>query len=409
MENQFIVHQLKSAALSISQIEEQNNQLKGVVCALLGYMQADEAFNFTEQGGTLNQVDYKKTEMSELLEFTQKEISKMPKQFKTLFKTNGVRAHVRKRIRNNSINYEIRFRAADYNISASGVTLEEAKHNFIRKLQDRQNGIKPVAPDIPKVFDKFVMYYFEKFRKRKVNAKTYSNDLSRLNKHIMPRFGKYLLKDITPTMCQDLIDDITATGKGKTAEEIFSLLNCTFKTAIKHNLIVHNPLDIVIHDKHEREHGKALTIDEENLLLSTAAEPFKTIFAIMLYTGIRPNEYETIKIIGNMIHANNSKRHGGKVGTKRIPITPMLKHYLSLDSSVPQIPVYTIRRAFNAILGESHKLYDLRTTFYTRCKMCEIAPAARDEFFGHSSGILGNTYTDLPDDYLLKEGQKLEY
>lgn len=31
MENKFIVHQLKSAAISITQIEEQNNQLKGVV------------------------------------------------------------------------------------------------------------------------------------------------------------------------------------------------------------------------------------------------------------------------------------------------------------------------------------------------------------------------------------------
>ncbi len=333
----------------------------------------------------------------------------MPKQFRTIFKTDGVRAHVRKRTRNNSISYEIRFRADGYNISASGLTVAEAKVRFIQKLHDARNGIKPTAPDVPKTFDKFVFYYFEKFRKRKVNPKTYTNDLSRMKKHIISRFGNIPIKNITPPMCQDLIDDIVATGKGKTAEEVFSLLNGTFKTAIKHNLIVHNPLDIVIHDKHEREHGKALTVEEEKYLLQTAAEPFKTIFAIMLFTGIRPNEYETVQIVGDMIHANNSKRHGGKRETKRIPITPMLKRYLSSDSEIPKMPIYTIRRAFNSIIGDKHVLYDMRTTFYTRCKMCEVAAAARDEFVGHSSGILGNTYTDLPDDYLIKEGQKLDY
>ncbi len=409
MESQFVISQLETVAASITQIEQQHDSIKNTLRVLFGYLRADTEFTIPIQGGTTSQQTERETEKAEVLEFTEQEISKMPKQFRTIFKTDGVRAHVRKRTRNNSISYEIRFRADGYNISASGLTVAEAKVRFIQKLHDARNGIKPTAPDVPKTFDKFVFYYFEKFRKRKVNPKTYTNDLSRMKKHIISRFGNIPIKNITPPMCQDLIDDIVATGKGKTAEEVFSLLNGTFKTAIKHNLIVHNPLDIVIHDKHEREHGKALTVEEEKYLLQTAAEPFKTIFAIMLFTGIRPNEYETVQIVGDMIHANNSKRHGGKRETKRIPITPMLKRYLSSDSEIPKMPIYTIRRAFNSIIGDKHVLYDMRTTFYTRCKMCEVAAAARDEFVGHSSGILGNTYTDLPDDYLIKEGQKLDY
>lgn len=332
----------------------------------------------------------------------------MPKTTRKEFKTHGLRAHIRKRLRGQSVNYEIRCRSKGRNISASGVTIEEAKQRFIQKLNDWDNGLK-AAPNIPKTFDKFALYYFENFRKRKVTEQTYRSDLYRFKRHILPYFLNRRLKDITPDECQSLIDELVNAGKGKTAEEIFSLLNCTFKAAIKHNIIVHNPLDIVIHDKHNRKHGKALTKDEEIILLSKSPEPFKTLFSLGLYTGLRPNEYATAHIIGNMIYARNSKRHSGKDEEKRIPISPMLRPYLSGTIKIEAKTPSQLRAMFNKIFGDQHKLYDLRTTFYTRCKMCGVAAPARDEFMGHSSGELSNAYTDLPDNYLIKEIEKLNY
>lgn len=408
MENQYVIHQLESVAYATSQIEQYNNAVKDALCVLIGYFKADEQFNH-EQGGAYDQLNYIEAKISEVLEFTQKEISKMPKQFRTLFKTNGIRAHVRKRIRNNSVSYEIRFRADGYNISASATTLNEAKLKFIQKLHDIQNGIRPVTPDIPKSFGSFVTYYFEKFRKRKVNPDTYKKDVIRMKKHILPVFGNLPIKAISPPMCQQLIDSISATGHGRTVEEVFSLLNGTFKIAIKHNLIQHNPLDIVVHDRHEREHGKALTIEEEHLLLQSTSEPYRTVFAVALFTGLRPNEYKTVQIKDGMIHARNSKRHNGKEETKRIPITPMLKPYISDSFIMPKMNLDRLRKELKTVFGEKHKLYDLRTTFFTRCKMCDVAVAARDEFMGHNSGEIDKAYTDLPDDYLIKEGQKLDY
>lgn len=408
MNNDYLEFQLGNMAKAVSDLDKLSADLKNSICVMLGYIQSDNNLDFYLQGGAPTQQTTEETQTAEVLEFTAQEISKMPKQFRTIFKTDGVRARVRKRIRNNSVSYEIRLRAKGYNISASGRTLEEAKARFIRKLNAEQSANKPTAPEIPTTFDKFAIYYFEKFRKRKVAADTLQKDYLRLNKYIIPFFGSMRIKDISPELCQQLMDGIADTGKGRTLEEVFSLLNCTFKIAIRHNLISHNPLDIVIHDRHERKHGKALSLEEEKRLLAESEPPFRIWFAIALYTGLRPNEYETIQIRDDMIVARNSKRKNGKTEYKRIPVSPMLAKFR--DELPPQPKsVQSIRDAFNKIFGSEHKLYDLRTTFYTRCRMCNVEPAARDEFVGHSSGVLVDTYTDLPDEYLIKEAQKLDY
>ena len=93
---------------------------------------------------------------------------------------------------------------------------------------------------------------------------------------------------------------------------------------------------------------------------------------------------------------------------KRIPITPMLAPYVQGITSFEIINRDVIREKFKALLP-NHIVYDMRTTFYSRCKECGIADAARDEFVGHSLGALGNAYTDLSDEYLLKEGAKFKY
>ncbi len=349
-------------------------------------------------------------EFTGFLKFTEKEISKMPKSFRRTFIAEGKVIFYRKRKRGKlyaAATYEARYRRHGFNISVSAGTLEELKARFIEKLHELELGES--LPKVPNTFHEFATYYFENFRKRKVKPMTYENDTYRYNNHLKPAFGSTPLKRITPGQCQALIDGLLSKGHGRTADEIYSLLNCIFKMAIAHGILERNPLAVVIKERHERQHGKALTVSEEQKLLNeTAGTRYQLLFAVALFTGMRPNEYATARIEGRFIIAVNSKRKGGKVEFKKIPIIPLLCPFLENVAELQFPNLQCISKRFKKILPE-HRLYDLRTTFYTRCQECGVADVARAEFVGHSLGTLADTYTDLSDDFLLKEGGKLNY
>lgn len=333
----------------------------------------------------------------------------MPKTFRKEFRVDGCTSHIRERKSGkHTVSYEIRYRRNGYNITVSNTNLNVAKERFIEALRLAVKGDGPKK--LPSSFEGFALYFFENFYKRKVVAESYRIALNQFKNHILPSFGNIQLKRITPKQCQELIDRLSGEGKEKTADDVHSLLNMIFKAAVKHNVLANNPIDMVFHTTHERAHGVALSKEQERLLLqSVASTPFQLMFAVALYTGMRPNEYKTARIEGEFIIAVNSKRKSGKIEYKKIPITPMLRPYLEGQTELNFVSLRVLRAKFNKLFYPDHQLYDLRTTFYTRCQECGIAEVAIKKFVGHSLGALGNAYTDLSDEFLLAEGEKLRY
>ena len=341
------------------------------------------------------------------LKFTLQEVSKMPKDFTNYFRAEGCTVHYRKRRRGNSISYEARYRRHGYNISVSGTTLQAVKQKFIKALKESESPRDMYG--IPKTFDKFAVYYFENFWKRKVAPETYINSMYKYKNHIKAYFGDKPLAQITPKNCQDLLDGIKAKGYGKTADEVYSMLNGIFNAAIKHRIIMYNPLELVVHTQHERVHGRALTCEEESRLMAAfAGTKYQLLFAVALYTGLRPNEYKTARREGDFIVAVNSKQKNGKVKYKKIPVTPMLRPYLEGAGEFVFPGARYMRDKLREVLPELI-LYDLRRTFNTRCVECGVTDMARKLFMGHSLGKLDSAYTDVSDDYLMAEGEKLKY
>ena len=257
---------------------------------------AEEAEHNKKEVAAENGATPLQEEFTGFLKFTDKESSKMPKSFRHTFIAEGKVIFYRKRKRGKlyaATSYEARYRRHGFNISVSAANLEDLKARFIEALHAMESG----APKIPSTFHEFATYYFENFRKRKVKPATYEKDLKRYNGHIKPVFGSTPLRRIMPAQCQNLIDGYIDKSQTKTADEVYSLLNVIFKMAIAHGILDRNPLAVVVKEQHQREHGKALTLSEEKLLLEkTAGTRYQLLFAVALYTGLRPNEYRTARI-----------------------------------------------------------------------------------------------------------------
>ena len=84
----------------------------------------------------------------------------------------------------------------------------------------------------------------------------------------------------------------------------------------------------------------------------------------------------------------------------------MLRPYISEFSKLYSTGV--LKNYLKSVLP-NHKLYDLRTTFQTRCTECGVSDSAIGYYMGNSIGKLKDAYTDLSDSFLLSEGKKLSY
>lgn len=318
--------------------------------------------------------------------------------------------------------YEKRARINGIDIYGSASSLEECEARFLDDLTEKIFAIREEGEHRTTrstvLFTEWAEQWFTEVFKPNVTSSTYENEHGRYLKHIVPFFGKKKLREITPLDCVRFFNGLKDRGIERTAEGCYGNLKRIFDFALKSGLIRKNPLESVKPIKHERENGVPLTKEEEKtLLVRLKGKKYEAVLVLALYTGIRPCEYETARIEGDFIVAQNRKQKNvKKIVYKKIPITPMLRPYLKLiKEKMPQWLELTQNSAQKARwqfqeLCPRHRMYDLRTTFATRCQECGVSETVVQAWMGHSPRtLLGRVYTKYSDDYLLKEGKRVKY
>lgn len=327
----------------------------------------------------------------------------MPQNFRKIFKTGKARAHVR--LRKDNI-YEIKWQFNNEVIIATSKHLDICREKFIEKLaqsnsncsylRERHQSAKTSTPMIP-----YMQKWLETSKKTFIKEVIYKEYMQTLRAYIIPQFNKRTIESIQAFEIQEMLNEISESGRNRTSKKIYQLLSPLFEYAVADDIIKLNPMAKVRLARYEVEHGTPLTKEEENILIKAMKDKPSSIYyqayVFMMYTGLRRSELATIIVDENWITLTTGKqRKGMKEKSRNIPISPMLRRVL------PFIDVEKIKNASTRVLTdrikdvfENHHLHDLRHTFITRAQECGICREIVSLWAGHKAdnSITTTVYT----------------
>lgn len=236
-------------------------------------------------------------------------------------------------------------------------------------------------------------------------------------------------------------------------KKLYTLLNWAFKDCFKKRIIQTNPLDFVTLPKSKKDTKivRSLTLREQKLFTnylinsSITDEPYKNIFLIQMYLGLRIGEVLALKNSdfdlendylyvrrtltedknGKQVMKNKTK---SMCGQRDLKISSYLKPYIleqiRISNTNKEGLLFTInkkyirhhgvnsvlKRIFRTNLGLSDdgiSTHILRHTYATRCKESGVDVLVTKELMGHSDvKITLNTYTQIQEKYKVDEIKK---
>lgn len=348
------------------------------------------------------------------ISFTEKEILKMPKKYRKLFRTNKVNGHVRRR--DNGV-YEIRCQIDKKPITATSKVLETAKLKFIAKL----NALDaPETPETPALvyFNEYAAQWLVAAKKPFVKPVTYKEYERTLNTDIAPNFVGRELTTIKQLELQELLNAYTDTERFRTAKKIYQMLGAIFDYALTDELVRRSPMERVKIANYEQERGVPLDRKEEaEFVIAFLADPslLRQAFIFMLYSGVRRSELASVVVADGWIYLICSKQEKGKAEkTRSLPVSPMLSALLPMIdlSEVVKVKPAALTKHFKK-LCPAHHLHDLRHTFITRAQECGIQRELVSLWAGHAADTSTTSvvYTHLEQnkEHQLEEMSRFKY
>lgn len=334
-----------------------------------------------------------------ILEFSEKELSKMPKEFKKEFRAGKITAHVRRK--KNGV-FEIRCQINKTPIRAASKVLATAKEKFIVELYKIINNNQKVPSNAHILLCPYMLEWLETIKKPLVKPITYKDYLYNYNAYIKPTFNDRELSEIKGFELQKFLNGFTEKEKFRTANKLYQLLSAVFEYAVVDDIITKSPMQKVSIQRYEQEHGIPLTREEEKYLLNcliNSGSVYAQAYVFLIYTGLRRSELSSVVLSDNWITLTTSKqRKGYKKKLRSIPIPSMLARVL------PIINLEAIKALHPAMLTKhikdyfpNHHAHDLRHTFITRAQECGIQRELVSLWAGHTADSSTTTliYTHL--------------
>jgi integrase len=114
------------------------------------------------------------------------------------------------------------------------------------------------------------------------------NYRTHIRKHIVPFFGEYAMKDVTPELVQQFVSGLTLSPK--TARNIVVTLQAMWATAKAWGYVTHSVTEGVVFAKRKRRQRFFASQTLIQRIVTAAEEPYRTFYGLAAETGLRPGE-----------------------------------------------------------------------------------------------------------------------
>ncbi|PEA87050.1 site-specific integrase [Bacillus thuringiensis] len=213
------------------------------------------------------------------------------------------------RKRNGTWEYRVRYKEGNkYKEKSKGgfKTKKEAQHAAAKTEEKIACGIKIQNEDM--LFKNYIEDWLEVYKKPTVRKITYSVIERNVRLNLIPKFGKYKIKEITRNDYQKWINSLPEHYSLGTIRRIHSIMNSAINDAVlDYRILPYNPLQKVklplVED--EKDHLKFFSIEELKKLLQHLKEnphqkyrnsnQYYSLFYLMSTTGIRIGEALALK------------------------------------------------------------------------------------------------------------------
>jgi len=225
-------------------------------------------------------------------------------------------------------------------------------------------------------------------------------------KHLLPKFGRMKLRELTAGMIQRYVDD-RRLDKGKSGKRLraatitneLHTLSAVFREAVRRDLVLVNPVSRVKKPKEENTIVRYLSPEEDQRLFAAVPPRIEPLITVALQTGLRKGEllkleWSDVDFDQKIILVKNTKSKRRRYVPMNALVVEKLKSlpsakdspYVFIDPNSKEA-IKDIERAWRKTLKlgkiERFRFHDLRHTFASRLVQMGVSIQVVKELLGH--------------------------
>jgi integrase len=230
---------------------------------------------------------------------------------------------------------------------------EKAAAPIIARVNERNNLESAQAIYEEVTFEQFVRTHWRAYEiSARHQQSTIDTRGSVLKTHLLPFFGKMILKEITPSVVSDFMNERRGKGySGNTLTSLYGVLNLMLEIARQYDLIPQNPVRRLVHKPEFQRVEKATLTPEQIRAITDSLKPRDRLYITLLaVTGIRMGEGLGLRwlnfdqekgelSITNSLYRNTLKQTKTKGSRGRFRLHPVIVNMLSEHRKQTRFPL----------------------------------------------------------------------